>query len=349
MSPTPTPQTPLTPVPDEHSSTVAAVKRVLALVAAVAMVGGAYLVRSRIIDSGDSSSQRQDTASGSVLTIGCAPELTNVCAAVASKDLRVLPDSIDIDEAASAASTLDAYLIYGPAPGIVNAAASDQAKVFDDGTVVGSGRLGVVAPADRVAALAKHCSAAKLTWACLVRSARSSWSTIAPTEQFQGSVKIGVGKPNSALSAILVAPLALATAKVQDPGIEDIDTKAVARVVASVDQQASEDELTALTTQGPAAYSAVVAPAAQAQQAAASTRGQGLGLTVIYPEPVARTVVVLAPPSGHQVPKSILDAFDQPNVRRALASAGWNATRRGTSTGLPASDVLFALRRELTP
>ncbi len=326
-------------------------KRVLALVAAVAMVAGAFVVRSKLIDSTDGSRQRRGTrATGTSLTVACAPELTEVCDAARGSDIRVLPNSLDVDDAADSAPSIDAWLTYGPAPAIVNADAADQQKVFEAGTVVASARLAVVAPDDRVAALVKHCRAAKLTWSCLVRSAGLSWSAVAPDNpRLQGTVKVGVGDPASALGAILSGPLALATATQRDPGIDDIDAKSVARVVASVDQKPSGDELTDLTIQGPAAFSAVVAPEGSARRAAASTRGQGLGLVVIYPEPVATTVVVLTAPSGHKVPQAVLNAFDQPAARSALASAGWASATRGTTSGLPAPDVLSALRTEIAP
>ena len=170
-----------------------------------------------------------------------------------------------------------------------------------------------------------------------------------PNHRDAGTVKVGVGEPSSALGTILAGPLALATSTQQDPGIDDIKTNAVGRAVASVEQQPPGDELTDLTLQGPAAFSAVVAPKGAAQRAADSARGQGLGLTVLYPEPVATTVVVLAPPSGREVPQAVIDAFDQPKVTQALVQAGWVPTKQGKTTGLPAPDVLFALRQELSP
>lgn len=323
-------------------------KRVLALVAAVAMVVGAFVVRSKVIDDSKSGSSRRSgtPSSGTRLTIACAPELTDVCDAVQGGDIRVLSKPLDVHDAAAAAPNIDAWLTYGPAPAIVNADAADQQKVYEAGTVVASARLAVVAPDDRVAALNKYCRAAKLTWSCLVRAAGLSWSAVAPNDaRLQGTVKVGVGNPSSALGSILTGPLALATANQSDPGIDDIDSKAVERVVSSVDQAPPDDELTDLTIQGPAAFSAVVAPEGSARRAAASTRGQGLGLVVIYPEPVATTVVVLAAPSGRQVPQAVTDAFNGPGARRALLSAGWTPTSRGTTTGLPAPDVLSALRQ----
>lgn len=340
-----------TPEPDRPSGTVAPVKRVLALAVAVAMVVGAFLVRSQVIEHKDSSPAKSNgPAHGSVLTVGCAPELADVCAAAAGKGLEVFTDPVDLDNAATAASTIDAWLTYGPAPGMVNAEASGQAKAYGSGTVLASGRLAVLAPADRALALAKHCRLLKLSWRCLVQSAGVSWSTIAPANpQLGGTVKVGVGDPASALGAVLVGPMALATSGQSDPGIEDIDTNGVTRAVASVDQLPAGDELNALTLQGPAAYSTVVAPEGAAKRAAGSTRGQGLNLTVIYPDPVARTVVVLSPPAGGDVPQAMREAFDRPAVRDALTKAGWSPATTGATSGLPASDVLFALRKGLAP
>ncbi|MDQ6696869.1 MAG: hypothetical protein M3Z46_05365 [Actinomycetota bacterium] len=324
-------------------------KRVLALVAAVAMVGGAYFVRSRVIDSDSSSGD--GVKPPAFFTVGCVPELMSVCEAAASKKLHVLSNPVDVDNAAASAPKMDAWLTYADGPGMVNAASSSSSgQVFNDGPLVAAGRLSVLTTADREAALRRSCAAVKLTWRCLVRSAGRNWSAVAPSStQLGGTVKIGVGDPRSTLGAILVGPLALATARGSDPSIDDIDTKAVTRVVASVDQQASEDEVQALTVQGPAAYSAVVAPEGLAEQAAASTRGQGLGLTVIYPEPVAQTLVVLAPPSGKALDLFILDLFHTAQVRRALTAVGWTPANSGGTSGLPAPDVLFALRKELNP
>src|SRR4051794_29275612 len=209
------------------------------------MVVGAFLVRSRVIDPKDSSPAKSGgPAHGAVLTVGCAPELADVCAAAAGKDLQVFADPVDLDNAAKAASDIDAWLTYGPAPAMVNAQASGQTKIYERGTVVATGRLAVVAPADRGFALAKRCRLPQLSWRCLVQSAGVGWSTIAPTNpQLGGTVRVGVGDPASALGAALVGPMALATSGQSDPGIDEIDVNAVNRAVASVDQLPAGDEL----------------------------------------------------------------------------------------------------------
>ena len=309
------------------------------------MIGGALFLQSRRDgDNGGSGPKRSKQSSGDTVTVACAPELMGVCGALASKGVKVFKDPVDLDNAVSAAPTIDAWLTYGPAPGMVNAGANN--KVFGNGEVVASGRLAVVTSIERAAALEKDCKVSAITWKCLVQSAGVDWNRIDPA--LPGTVKIGVGNLSSALGTILVGPLALATADGPDPGIDEIDTKATGQVLSSVDQKPVEDELSDIVTIGLGAFSAVAAPEGAATRSAATTRGQGLGLQAFYPAPVATCSVVLSPPSGRAVPKAILDAVGQPAATRALLAAGWKAPSRAKSSGLPASDVLFALGRELS-
>ena len=59
--------------------------------------------------------------------------------------------------------------------------------------------------------MTRHCRVSTLTWKCLIDAAGDDWSSIAPNQtQLQGTVKVGVGEPSSALGSILAGPLALA-------------------------------------------------------------------------------------------------------------------------------------------
>ena len=63
-------------------------KRVLALVVAVALVAGAYAVRTRVIDKDDTTTVESGGGQPTSKTpvVACAPELTGVCEALRGAD-----------------------------------------------------------------------------------------------------------------------------------------------------------------------------------------------------------------------------------------------------------------------
>lgn len=323
-------------------------KRVLALVVAVALVAGAYYARTRLIDKKSTTDVQtdRDRQGGGRALVACEPELVDVCRALAGAGVQATTDPLDLDGAQKASGSIAAWLTYGPAPAMVNAAATQ--RLFGAGLTVGQARLAVVTSPDRALALSRRCGEAKLTWTCLIRFAGTSWDQVAPGQAaLVGTVKVGVGRPTTGLGTILLGPAAAATARVADPGVDDIDTSAVRRLSTSGDPADTSDELRTIITVGFGAYSAVVAPEGAARRAVTTPQGQSRGLVVIYPEPVARTVVVLSPPSGRDIPRRLADAVRAPNSRSALSAAGWAPGPGGATVGLPAPDVLVGVRAKI--
>jgi hypothetical protein len=322
------------------------VKRLAAVVAAVAMVAGAWALRQAL--TGDD----RPAAPGDVpeqLRLTCATELAAVCDALDVDGLRVAVE--DPGRTADRIAQLpagedpgfDAWLVDGPWAAMV---ADDRAFAGVDGDVVDepSGVLGrspavVVVQASRQDALTAACGGT-ITWRCIGEQA--------------GSYRVGLTAPDRGDGLV---PLAEATASwfgtteyssvdFEDPGFT-----------------AWFDALTELSAGGRinlGARSALATAVSQAgtfnvvgaleSQSATLLRGREDWAT-LYPEPMSTADVQLVPRTGLDAGE-LLDRIDRTSLTGALADQGWRTdggrTDRAVAlpdgTGLPSAGVLNALR-----
>ncbi len=321
-------------------------KRVLAALAAAVLVAGALVVRNHFIDHPDKTADR--IIKGSPAMIGCAPELSDVCTRLAADGVDVTADPVDLDDAAKAVKPaggqpgIDGWLTYDGSGAVVN---FDAPQAYGGSTVVASEQIGILIPSDRGAALTAACGT--LSWKCLAKNAGHAWPTVAPSRGLQGTVKIGIGDPRSALAAQLLGPLAVGSADVADPSPDEVRTDRLQPIIEASNTGGSvRDQLNQLVTIGPAAFSLVVAPAPLARLAAATSQGRSKDLTVLYPSPRA-TVTVELTSADRGVPLDrVVEMLSKDGPAKALEAAGWAAGRLKAAQRVDPG-FLYAVRKKV--
>jgi hypothetical protein len=102
-----------------------------------------------------------------------------------------------------------------------------------------------------------------------------------------------------------------------------------------------------MATEGAAAYIAAGTTEQEARPAISSASGSRRGLHLGSPELVARADVVVATVTGRPGTQQLVDRLRGQNAQEAFTRAGWSAPAVGGPTGLPAADLLVALREEV--
>jgi hypothetical protein len=321
-------------------------RRVLALVAAAAMVAGSLAIRSRL--DGDA----QDAANP--LRVVCAAELGPVCDAV-----RRTSATVTIEPAATTAERLgrsgaddpgvDGWLVPAPWPQIVDGRRSQggQNPLFGDvGAPLARSRLALVLSRALVDRLSPRCGPA-IGWKCLGEAAAAN-----PPQ-----AKPGHPDPTSdAFGALVVGQAAAAYfGRADDLSTFDLDNPDFDRWFRALERAApapvsGASRLNEMLGTNFAAYDAVGTIEAEAlpilNAAAASNR-----VMVLYPSPMATADVVLAS-SGGATSRRVREVAGGDAVRRALATAGWKAEGINPrddlplppTNGLPSPGFLDALR-----
>lgn len=332
--------------------------RVLAVVAAVAMVAGAMAVRAGI----DESEERQ----GAVLRLTCASELAGVCDALAeAPGYRV---EATVEPAADTADALvalppgrpapfDGWLVAGPWPQIA-AEARERAgldPLVSPGPVLARSPLVLAVRGDRAAVFQDFCAAAGVGWKCLGDAAGRPWTDLGGSAVW-GSVKpghpaVGTGPGLAVFGAATVAWFGRT-----DLARDDLDERAfgewLTRLVRSVpNHPPSPLELMLVR---PSAFDAVATTEAEAGPLLEASRRDDEP-RLFYPSPVATADVVLGSAAGRPA-QLLAELVAGPEGRRALGAAGWrvpgatpaagvDATRAlPAGSGLPSPGLLAALR-----
>jgi hypothetical protein len=324
------------------------VKRLGALVAAIAMVALAWAVRDLVIDDGSGG----EPGGGDVpeqLRLTCATELTSACSQLASDEVRVT-----LEDPGATADRLaelpegedpgfDAWLADGPWAAMV---ADDRQFGGQDGTVLGEPSA-VLARSPAVLVV-QDGRRAELELAC---GGTIGWRCVG--EQ-AATLRIGLTAPDRGDGLV---PLAEATAGFF--GTTDYST---------VDFEAPGfrpwfDALSGLSRSGSVRLgdrSALAAAVSQAgtfnavgaleSQTATLLRGRD-GWSTLYPEPMSIAEVQLVPRAGLDA-EDVLGRLDRAAVSEALFAQGWRtvdgqldpAVAIPDGTGLPSAGVLNALR-----
>src|SRR6476469_1189578 len=187
--------------------------RVLAIIAAVVLIGGAVRVRSAITDDGndgpscaDEAKTVEDCAGGGGgggsdrPRVACTRDLDAVCDALAADGAITKVAAVDLDHAVDRAKELDGWITYAAAPTIVGYDVSDDPKQgpYDvSPTPIASARLTAVVPPGSAGAVGAACLQSP-TWTCLDAGVQS------------GKVPLAVGRsaPMSAAGIASLTPLA---------------------------------------------------------------------------------------------------------------------------------------------
>ena len=195
-------------------------KRLLAVLGAVAMIGGAVVLRGVITDGGGSGGGGGGDGGGDGdIHLVCATELEAACQALADEDDSV---TFDVEEAGVTADRLtapdfstadagfDGWVTLDPWPALVEL----RRDINQDASVLGEPTdplattpLDLIGPTERLGTLtADVCGAAPETpvWRCLGDHAGDSWADLEGGDPAWGTVNVGFPDPTESATGLLV-------------------------------------------------------------------------------------------------------------------------------------------------
>ncbi|MGI8807876.1 MAG: substrate-binding domain-containing protein [Acidimicrobiales bacterium] len=319
-------------------------RRVFALVAAVAMVAGSIALRGRL--------DRHEEDQANPLRIVCATELGPVC------DSRGSGAQITVEPAARTADRLsrssdgdpgvDGWLVPAPWPQIVDGRRARQTlpPLFADvGRPLARSRLVIVVRRTLVDTLGPGCGGT-VGWKCLGDAAAASPPRAKP------------GHPDPATDAIGTLVVGHATAayfgRSDDLSTFDLDNTDFARWFRALERAtpplaSGGSPLGEMLGTNFAAYDAVGTIEAEAKTILETSAVRDR-VVLSYAAPMATADVVLAG-AGGDTARRLADFATDHDTRKALADAGWDvdgASRGGSqlppTNGLPSPGFLDALR-----
>ncbi len=303
------------------------IKRLLAFVVAIAMVGGAFAIRSSRDDAdGDTGGRSTGEIAGGIY---CAAELGPVCAAVPGAVVE--PTTVTADRIAKARSAADAevraWVTAGPWADIVDAARVGKPQLFDASRPLASTTLVSIT---RKGAPPAGC-VLPATWKCIGDAAQ------------QPSFRLA-GDPPSDIGHLFIRAAALGGfLATTDYPINDLDEVAGAATwLDNVD--GSLDRAPSFGAGSLGAYLATRGATAQAfltTDAAVKASGNLPDFDVAAPTPPTTIGAFVAVATGARA------ELDEARIREALTAAGWKAAAPPADDGLPSPGVLVALRGRL--
>lgn len=309
------------------------VTRLLAFGAAIVMVAGSLLVRSRIDEEG--------AGAATDLRLVCATELGGVCDQLDQET----GAQVVVERAGATAgrlatdgpggpSSLDGWLVPTPWPEMVRGARQRAGlePVLEPAPVLARSPLVLAVWPDRAVVLGQRCPQGQVTWRC--------WGDLA-------GVAIRPGHPHvdEALGLITVGAATAGffggTDLVRADVEENDEFRAwLARLEGSVStfQPTGGSALQDMLLKGPVAFDAVATTEAEAGPSVATSARPDKPV-VIYPSPVATADVVLATGPG-EPGRRLARAIDGDSGRAALARGGWRAPGQPPARGIPAQPLL---------
>ena len=311
-------------------------KRALAVVAVVAMIGVAVVVR------GASAGGGGGPESGKPRLL-CASELGAACDALASRDdieVDIVPGMTSVDSLSKVADTkaagYDGWLAPSMLPKIVedNRTASSVDPLFGrSSTPIGRSPLVLLMWDERYQKMKAHCPEQKVDWKCLGSAAPLQWSSIGGDPAW-GSVDLA--HPNAATDAAGLAVLGqevssyFTRSNLHSNDFDDDDTGFIDWFTALEDNVArsgdgSVDSMLRDGLAGVDALGTVEAGACQALRA--NTRGK---VDVVLPKPVASVDVVYTPLEGRTRGGELGDIVRDAGGP-ALAGSGWRVQGQKTA------------------
>ena len=318
-------------------------RRVLAVVAAAAMVAGSLAIRSRL--------DRRDTERSQVLRLTCSTELEAACRQLEEGDARleltVEAAGVTADRLAATDddSGLDGWLVAAPWPEIVDIQRQVRARrplFATPREPLARSPLVLVVAKDRAAALAPRCAGGAVGWKCLGEAAATDggWAAVGGRPEW-GPVKPGHASPASdGVGALVLGQAVASWFGRADLSTLDLDDDAFRRWFAGLERAVPPAaSLTTLLVTGPAAVDAVGTTEAEAGPLLSRSARRD-SLVLLYPSPMATADLVLATPSTDGPSSSLARAVrDDPGLD-ALAAAGWRVEGRRRAEGVPDTPAL---------
>lgn len=333
-------------------------RRVLALILAVGLVGGALVVRRALDDDRDVGA---DTVISPVLTeevrVVCPTEIADACNAVdgvavtiedAGDTVGRLTDP-DLDPATAG---IDAWVIPAPWVGLTEqlaGAAAGDGPLAAPSEVVARSELVILGWDERLSWLEAHCS--EVSWRCIGDVAGVPWVDIGGGVN-AGSVQPGHRSPvDSAIGLLTVGSIAADYFGGGDFSSNQIDASFrrwfgnfEAAFEGNVGTSA-DPPVNQMLRVGPALYDFVGATRVEADEAIALESRDGDDLRIVAGPPVATADLVVVAVSGAPGEQGVAGVTD--DIGAALLDAGWSAPDAAglaADSGLPSDGVLLALR-----
>ena len=317
-------------------------RRVLAVVAAAAMVAGSLALRSRL--------DRSQTERSQVLRLTCATELKPACEAMEADDDRI---RLTLETAGTTADRLvdadgdlglDGWLTTGPWPVIVDQqrqAAGRTSLFAAPSPIVARSPLVIAVWKDRAGVLGPRCGGT-VGWRCLGEAAGTAggWAAIGGRPEW-GSVKVGHAPPASDAVGLLVLGQAVAgwfgRSDLATIDLEDGEFQGWFASLERSVRPSAGSPLEAMLVTGPSAYDAAGTTEAEAGPLLArSQSARGSQVDLLYPSPMATADVVLASPTGGDDARATLRRLvEGADGRQALATAGWRVDGEALPQGVP--------------
>ena len=344
-------------------------RRILALVVAVALVLGAFIVRARIdkkdtagaAGAGPNSSIADDpgttrTTKATAATVPtsvklvCVPELRKVCENVANATITVSIASAD-DTLGKLAATDDpttiatAWLTLAPWPELVDAqrarAAEPRSTAFAATTAIGRSPLGIAVKAERAAALAAACGGS-VNWRCIGDKAGAPWGELGGQATW-GRLTPGHANPTTSatglveLSAAVTQYLGRSDFVGVDLDNDDTFQTWIRRLETAIPRQAfdagADTPLRQMLLQP--VFDAVAVTEAE-MTTDVGTRGSAV--TATYPTPAVAASAVIATMAGVALPATLTSA-----LTKAASANGWKPPTP-EATGLPSATTMENLQ-----
>ena len=331
-------------------------RRIVAVLAAVILIGGALLVRNAIDDDeadpggptpSIATGTTPDTATDAAAII-CSTEVAAACAAIDAAhpalDVSVEPAGRTLDRfgALPDGSEPTVWLTVAPFPAMVDALRTGAGLDPFGGTadVLAATPLVVATPTGgRAEVLATGCAGAPL-WRCIGDHAGgpwtdiggdASWRTLRPSLGVVETDATALGSFATAVAGYLGTPSISRSAWEADPSF----IPWLRRLAGAVSPSAlsAGTPLATMATRAGALDIAATTEAARAALGATADR-----FDASYPEPSMWLESVLAVPDGVAVPDDIAVI-----ATGALADAGWDGAATATQS-LPSASTMLALR-----
>ena len=294
-------------------------KRFLALLAAVALIGGALLVRSRLIEgpsvAGPEPAGTETTSRSGRLRVRCAAELSAVCAEVEKQaGATVSSTSVaDTADALIAGNATDFDLWVAPAAwvDVVEVTSPDML-----GEPVPLARSELVVAGKATATLnalkASPACGGTLTWTCMTSLAGQDWSSL-PSSGLNGRIRIA---PSSRkVEGFGLASLGLAAADLDELRAAATRQRGELEVLGP-----TEDPFTALVNRGAVNVTGVV-----------GLRARDTSAVVVPTVPVAYADVYVVAVGSRKIDNKVVDV-----AKERLLRDGWAArSSSDPASGLP--------------
>ncbi|MEI7591724.1 MAG: substrate-binding domain-containing protein [Actinomycetes bacterium] len=336
-------------------------KRLAAVILAIAMVVVAVKFRGRMDDQAATTAADQATANGVLV---CASELRAVCDTLARthRDIHIRIEeaqvtltrlaSPEFDSATmSGEGRIDAWLVPEPWPQMVAEqrlrSGSGVGVLQPPSAVLARSPLVIAMWNDRRDALQRRCENGTITWKCIGREAGTPWGSESPVNSW-GSVKPGHPVPDQTAEGLLVLGEASASwFGTSSYASNDFDNAAFrawfdhlerAIPVFPVPPRTPLDEM---LFAGPAAFDLTGTLESTAAPQIETSRDNAR-LSILYPEPLTTADVVVTPVTGSQSGDRFMKLVKSQEGAQALAQAGWRVEGQPLAPGIPDVPVLGA-------